>query len=169
MTEEMGEGLYLAAVGMGVVFFTLVVFMLILFALGKLFPGEEVPEDIETDEAPGEVGVIMEEQQVRPQPVVANIQEPSATGAAASAGSIAAGSIAGSRIAAMAVAMYLAMEQEERAANALVSSTTVGTAQSRGEWTARGRDSLKQSQGQRPQAYGQKTHSAYSQKPGLRE
>ena len=44
MTEELREGLYLAATGMGLVFLSLLAFMLILIALGKLFPGEEVEE-----------------------------------------------------------------------------------------------------------------------------
>ena len=159
MAEELGEGLNLAAVGMGLVFLTLLAFMLILFALQKLFPGEEVDEDVETEEAPAQVGVTQEAQ-----PVVATPQEPSAPVVAAPAGSI-----AGGKIAAMAVAMYLSMEQEESAANTPVSSTTVGASRSRNGWTTQGRDSLRQSQGHRPQAYGQKSHSAYSQKTGTRE
>lgn len=164
MSGEMGEGLRLAAVGMGLVFLTLLVFMLILFALRKLFPGEEMDEDVETVEAPpkvgvAEVGVIIEAQQA-----VAIPQEPSAAVVTASTGSI-----AGGKIAAMAVAMYLSMEQEESAMNTPVSSTTMSTSQSRSKWTTQGRDSLRQSQGHRPQAYGQKIHSAYSQKTGVRE
>ena len=164
MTEELGEGLNLAAVGMGLVFFTLLAFMLILFALQKLFPGEEVDEDVETEEAPAQVGITQEAQ-----PVVATPQEPSAPVVAAPAGSIAGHRIAGGKIAAMAVAMYLSMEQEESVANTPVSSTTVGASQSRNGWTTQGRDSLRQSQGHRPKAYGQKSHSAYSQKTGTRE
>jgi Na+-transporting methylmalonyl-CoA/oxaloacetate decarboxylase gamma subunit len=162
MAEDMGEGLYLAAAGMGIVFLTLLVFMMILFALRKLFPGEEVPEDTAEDAA--EVRVIQEAQRV-----MSTTQEPSAAGAIASAGSTVAGRIAGSRIAAMAVAMYLAMEQEEMAATILVSNTAVGASWNRSNWTTQGRDSFRQSQGHRPQAYGQKSHSAFSSKTGLRE
>ena len=169
MTEELGEGFYLAAVGMGLVFLTLLIFMLILFALRKLFPGEEVAEDVETDEAPTEVGVIMEEQQVSVQPVMATTQEPSATVVTPSAGSIAGDRIPGGKIAAMAVAMYLAMEQEESAANTPVPTAAVGTSHVRSNWTTRGRDALRQSQGHRPQPYGQKSHSAYSPKTGSRK
>ena len=169
MAEELREGLDLAVVGMGLVFLTLVVFMLILFALRKLFPGEDVAEDVETDEAPAEVGAIEEAQQVSVHPVVATTQEPSATVATTSGGSIPGRSMPGEKIAAMAVAMYLAMEQEESAANTPVPTTTVGTSQSRSDWTTQGRDALRQSQGHRPQPYGQKGHSAYSPKTGLRE
>ena len=44
MPVDLGDGLYLALVGMGLVFLSLVAFMLILLALQKLFPGEEVAE-----------------------------------------------------------------------------------------------------------------------------
>ena len=41
MSAEFAEGLRLAGAGMGLVFATLVALMVILFALGRLFPGEE--------------------------------------------------------------------------------------------------------------------------------
>ena len=56
MPEELGDGLYLALVGMGLVFFSLVVFMLILLALQRLFPGEEVAEVVEEDYDPAVTG-----------------------------------------------------------------------------------------------------------------
>ena len=163
MAEELREGLDLAVVGMVLVFLTLVIFMLILFALRKLFPGEEVVEDVETDEVTAKVGVTEGAQQVSVQPIVATTQEPPATVVAASGGSM-----SGGKIAAMAVAIYLAMEQEESAANTPVSTATVGTFPSRRGWSNLGRSSLWESQGRRPQAYGEKSHSAYPPKDRVR-
>jgi len=163
MAEELREGLDLAVVGMVLVFLTLVIFMLILFALRKLFPGEEVVEDVETDEVTAKIGVTEDAQQVSVQPIMATTQEPPATVVAASGGSM-----SGGKIAVMAVAIYLAMEQEESAANTPVSTATVGTFQSRSGWSNLGRSSLWESQGRRPQAYGEKSHSEYSPKDRVR-
>ncbi len=49
MNAELMEGLRLAGVGMGLVFATLIALMVILFALGKMFPGEEVEQDTTAD------------------------------------------------------------------------------------------------------------------------
>lgn len=49
MSEEMNQGIRLAALGMGLVFCALLAFMLILFALQKLFPGEELPSEDDED------------------------------------------------------------------------------------------------------------------------
>ena len=76
--------------------------------------------------------------------------------------------MSGGKIAAMAVAMYLAMEQEESASNTPVSTATVVTVQSRSDWSNLGRSSLWESQGRRPQAYGEKSHSAYPPKDKVR-
>lgn len=156
MPEDLGEGLYLAATGMGLVFLTLVIFLLILLALRSLFPGEEVAESVETDEAQAEAGVVEEAQQVSSEPVLAIQQQPSAAAVATPAGSV-----SGAKIAAMAVAMYLSMEQEEGAANTPVATTAGQPPQNPSGWGIQGRASLWQSQGGRPQPYDQKSHSAY--------
>ncbi|MDA0988735.1 MAG: OadG-related small transporter subunit [Chloroflexi bacterium] len=160
MPEELGEGLSLAATGMGMVFLTLVIFLLILLALRTLFPGEETTETIENDEATVS-GFIEESQQASIEPAPAIQRQPSTTSVAPPAGSI-----PGAKIAAMAVAMYLAMEQEEGAASTLVATTAGGPPQSISTWGIQGRTALWQSQGGRPQAYDQKGHSAYPKGTG---
>ena len=164
MPEDLGEGLELAAVGMGLVFFTLVIFLLILLALRKLFPGEEVAEIIETDGASEEAGPIEEAQPVSVELAIATPQEPSAAAVAPTGVSM-----SGGKIAAMAVAMYLAMEQEERTANTPAATTGGNPSQEPSAWSNLGRPSLWESQGRRPQAYGEKSHSAYSPRDGSRE
>tara|TARA_B100001750_G_C15258574_1_gene471469 strand:+ start:134 stop:586 length:453 start_codon:yes stop_codon:yes gene_type:complete len=49
MSEEMNQGIRLAAMGMGLVFCALLAFMLILFALRQFFPGEELPSEDDED------------------------------------------------------------------------------------------------------------------------
>jgi Na+-transporting methylmalonyl-CoA/oxaloacetate decarboxylase gamma subunit len=155
MPEDLGEGLYLASTGMGMVFLTLVIFLLILFALRTLFPGEEVAEIIEAGE-PTEVVLIEESQQVSSEPILAIQQQP-----LAAAVTTPAGSITEPKIAAMAVAIYLSMEQKESAAN-----TAGQPPQNPDGWGIQGRASLWQSQGSRPQPYDQKSHSAYPKGKG---
>jgi Na+-transporting methylmalonyl-CoA/oxaloacetate decarboxylase gamma subunit len=163
LTEELGEGLYLATVGMGLVFLTLVAFMLILFALGKLFPGEEVAEDSETDEAAAGADATEQAGHVSVQPVFVAAQQP----ARISVGS-GDGRIPGAKIAAMAVAMYLATEQGESVVNTTAPAATMNQFRGSSVWAIHGRESLRESQGHRPQSYGHKSHSAYSPRDGLR-
>ena len=120
MTEELREGLYLAATGMGLVFLSLLAFMLILIALAKLFPAEEV-EEVDAAVETLEAAVQEPAQEAQPAPVelapaappeqAAPLPEPAAPAPAPPQAGV-----SGAKIAAMAVAMYLAMEQEEVAA-----------------------------------------------------
>ncbi|MDP6493836.1 MAG: OadG family protein [Dehalococcoidia bacterium] len=163
MTEELVEGLYLAAVGMGLVFLTLVAFMLILFALQKLFPGEEVVDDTSADKASVEVRVTDGAQQASAQPSSSIAQEPSVTVIAPSGDSM-----IGEKIAAMTAATYLAMEQEDNSVGTSVVAATPRPSQGASDWVSQSRALGWQSQGQRPQPYGQKSHSAYPPREGSR-
>jgi Na+-transporting methylmalonyl-CoA/oxaloacetate decarboxylase gamma subunit len=163
MPEDLGEGLYLTAVGMGLIFLSLVVIMLVLLALRRLFPGEEVAESIETDEALVTVERV-KEQQASDQRSPGELQEPSAD-----SGGPTEGRMPGAKIAAMAVALYLAMEQEEYGTHTPVVSSAWTPAQNYSGWGVLGRASQWGSQGRRPQAYGQRSQSAYPPRGRLRE
>ena len=176
MTEELREGLYLAATGMGLVFLSLLAFMLILIALAKLFPGEEVEEVEEVDEAIEMLEAAAQEpaQEAQPAPVelapaappeqAAALPEPAAPAPAPPQAGV-----SGAKIAAMAVAMYLAMEQEEVAAGVPAEAPPIlDLSRVPSEWSIQGRASLWQSQGRRPQAYGQRSYGAYSPGEGVR-
>ena len=162
--ENLAEGLNLAGTGMAVVFAALVVFMLILMALQKLFPGEEmeleVLEPAEAPEAPQVTVVNSDEEAPEPVAVMDN-----------GAG----GRIPGSQIAAMAAALYLAMEQEEQAqltaiavtepvsATAPVPTPTPAAAPyGRSSWGRIGREALLDTQGRRAPSYGNRPQSAYN-------
>ena len=162
--ENLAEGLNLAGTGMAVVFAALVVFMLILMALQKLFPGEEIELEVlvpaEAPEAPQVAVVNSDEEAPEPVAVMDN-----------GAG----GRIPGSQIAAMAVALYLAMEQEEQAqltaiavtepvsATAPVPTPTPAAAPyGRSSWGRIGREALLDTQGRRAPSYGNRPQSAYN-------
>ncbi len=166
MTEELREGLYLAATGMGLVFLSLLAFMLILIALGKLFPGEEV-EEVDAAVETLEAAVQEAAQEAQPAPVELAPAAPPEQAAPAPAPPQ--GGMSGAKIAAMAVAMYLAMEQEEVAAAVpVVAPLILDLSRTPSEWGSQGRASLWQSQGRRPQAYGQRSYGAYSPGEGVR-
>ena len=173
MTEELREGLYLAATGMGLVFLSLLAFMLILIALGKLFPGEEV-EEVDAAVETLEAAVQEAAQEAQPAPVELAPAAPPEQAAplpeqAAPAPAPPQGGVSGAKIAAMAVAMYLAMEQEEVAAAVpVVAPLILDLSRTPSEWGSQGRASLWQSQGRRPQAYGQRSYGAYSPGEGVR-
>ncbi len=162
--ENLTEGLNLAGTGMAVVFAALVVFMLILMALQKLFPGEEmeleVLEPAKAPEAP-QVAVVNSDEEA-PEPV-------------AVMDSGAGGRIPGSQIAAMAVALYLAMEQEEQAQTTPIAATEpvsatapfptptpVAAPYGRSSWGRIGREALLDTQGRRAPSYGHRSQSAYN-------
>ena len=173
MTEELREGLYLAATGMGLVFLSLLAFMLILIALGKLFPSEEVEEvdaAVETLEAAAQEPA----QEAQPAPVELAPAAPPEQAAplpeqAAPAPAPPQAGVSGAKIAAMAVAMYMAMEQEEVAVGVHAEAPPIlDLSRVPSEWSSQGRASLWQSQGRRPQAYGQRSYGAYSPGEGMR-
>ena len=119
MSAELTEGLRLAGSGMGLVFATLVVLMLILYALGKLFPDEspeepagepaaeqEVTPAAATLEEPAPEAIEPPPFEAQPAPVLAATPEPQPAAAPA-----ARQGVPGAKVAALAVAVYLAMEQ----------------------------------------------------------
>ena len=179
MTTELMEGLRLAGVGMGLVFATLVALMVILFALGKLFPGEEVEQEaadtwetIASAAPPAPEATTAAAAPVDAPPQVEASPAPQPTAVAAPAPSR--DGVTGERIAALAVSVYLAMEQEEaeRAAAAASTGTAVQAgpqpAQHSSSWGSLGRAALWRSQGRRPPAYGHRPHSAYNPTRGGR-
>ena len=180
LPENLAEGLNLAGTGMALVFASLVVFMLILVALQKLFPGEEL--DTET---PPELieETILEHQApaVTPPPAV-EVAEPPATPEPPAPPEIQApGRIPGAQIAAMAVSIYLAMEREEQtqlvevlepepvlvpaAATAPAPSrspTALDAPQPRSGWGALGRATFLESQGRRAPSYNHRPQSPFN-------
>ena len=184
MTTELMEGLRLAGVGMGLVFATLVALMVILFALGKLFPGEEVEQEAEDASATTEAAAtttaaapsttvaaapaapvdLSPRTDAPPAPAAVPAPQPPVAPAQSRDG------VTGERIAALAVSVYLAMEQEEaeRAAAAAASAAVPQPAQHSSSWGSLGRAALWRSQGRRPPAYGHRPHSAYNPTRGGR-
>ncbi|MQF48508.1 hypothetical protein FIM08_01180 [SAR202 cluster bacterium AC-647-N09_OGT_505m] len=175
MPEDFGNGLYLALAGMGLVFLSLVLLMLILFALRKLFPSEEVKEIIEandnpmtatiTDENP--VAAAINEAEVEPTiaeyvHVESQVQEAALSGPND-------GRIHRAKVAAIAVALYLDMEQERDVAHPPVVPSAWPPTQDYSGWSILGRASIWGSQGRRPQAYNQRSQSAYPPRSRMRE
>ncbi|MDE2941243.1 MAG: hypothetical protein OXP10_02705, partial [Chloroflexota bacterium] len=174
MSAEFAEGLRLAGAGMGLVFATLVALMVILFALGRFFPGEEAEEAVEVpdthapaaqDEAAAPVAEPPAPIEAAAAPATgsAPVPQPDAIAAPARDG------VPGSKVAALAVAVYLAMEQEEAERAGASPTPSVAAAsqadtqpsQPTSNWGILGRAALWQSQGRRPSAYGHRAHSAY--------
>ena len=155
MPKDLGEGLYLTAVGMGVVFFSLIILMLILIVLKKLFPGEEVAESAETEEAPAAIGM--------------EVARHATGGPLAASEGPTEGGVLGTQVAAMAVAKYLAMEQQGQVEQAPVMDRAATLSQEDSRGSTSGRDSAWGNQGRRPPPYGQKTQSAYQPKDSVRE
>ena len=169
--ENLSEGLNLAGTGMALVFAALVVFMLILIALQKLFPGEEIEEE-EFPEAAEPESVAEVIQVAETAPVVERAPEPPAVAVEQPVGRI-----PGSQIAAMAVAIYLSMEQQERPQPVAVVAAEPVLAQApssasppspattpygRSSWGRIGREAMLESQGRRAPAYGNRPQSAFN-------
>lgn len=185
MSAEFAEGLRLAGAGMGLVFATLVALMVILFALGRLFPGDEAEEAAAEQETPDAAthdetaepetehpaaGESPQQEIETPPPPVPEPTTalPPVTVTAPRDG------VTGAKVAALAVSVYLAMEQEESGqavdgpAPSPVAASQAGLqpSQPTSNWSSLGRAALWRSQGRRPSAYGQKTHSAYPSSRG---
>ena len=167
--ENLAEGLNLAGTGMALVFAALVVFMLILMALQKLFPGEEMEPEVSESGAPPEL-VAEVVQVAETAPVVERAPEPPAVVVEQTGGRI-----PGSQIAAMAVAIYLSMERQEQPqpvaivaaetapAVAPAPAPTPGTTlYGRSSWGRIGREAMLESQGRRAPAYGNRPQSPFN-------
>ncbi len=172
LPESFYEGLNLAGTGMALVFVTLVVFMLILMTLNKLFPGEELELEPTATSPVAETSTEQQAAAVAPE---VEVTEPPAPPELQPAGVI-----PGSQIAAMAVAIYLAMEQEEQSYRpvewpepevALVSASAPapdqGAApddmlQPRSGWGASGRAAFRETQGRRAPSYNHRPQSPFN-------
>ena len=172
LQDNLAEGLTLAGTGMALVFVALVVFMVILMALQKLFPGEEMVMEMPEPEVPEEAAEPLQavEEQIEAAPEPIEI-----------VGSLDEGRIPGAQIAAMAVAIYLEMEREEQAQiavaespePALVSATPQAPSpdpdpepeqapQPRSGWGALGRATFLESQGRRAPSYNHRPQSPFN-------
>lgn len=167
MPESLGEGLYLALIGMGLVFIALVVFMLILLALQKLFPNEEVTNGDFTYGDQGKVLTALKNVDAT------KIDEPAREelGQTSLESNVPPNQSAlGPRVAALAAALYITLENGPDSTKP--SGTTVNpSAISRiyNGWSVLGRASLWSTQGHRPESYGQRTQSPYTPRGRLRE
>ena len=144
---------------MGLVFLALLAFLLIMVVLQRLFPEDGAPLE-ELGSGGGEEAVedtALTEPTVPPQAESGPGQE---------------GRLPGAQIAAMAVAMYLSMEQEESGGQgegevAVTTPASMPVLPSGvSNWSLSGRTALMEGQSRRPPPYGQKLSSAYSQKDG---
>ena len=140
MTDNINEGIYIAGVGMGLVFLTLVVFMIILLVLNKIFPGEEITDEIDSK------AVADLESAASVNDIDMNFTGPLDKGL-------------GSRIAAMAVGLYLTMEEDKVVTIADASNEIEARA-----WNKESQNSFWNSQGSRPTAYGSRTYKPYDSK-----
>jgi Na+-transporting methylmalonyl-CoA/oxaloacetate decarboxylase gamma subunit len=156
MPEELGDGLYLAGIGMGLVFVALVVFLLILLALRRFFPGEEVPPESQGGSG-SPVVEMAEADQAGQASAATGLASPPATPVGPDYGKI-----PGARIAAVAVATYLAMEQEEHPQQDPIAPVQETSSPSHSTWGDRGRAAILDSQGHRPPAYGQRPRSPHA-------
>ena len=179
MSAEFAEGLELAGAGMGLVFATLVALMVILFALGRLFPGEEAEEGVEepdtqTPDALDESATPITEQPAPVESTSAPVSEPAPEPQPAAIAAPARDGVPGSKVAALAVAVYLSMEQEESERAGAITAPSMAAeshanpqpSQPASNWGSLGRAALWRSQGRRPSAYGHRAHSAYNPSRG---
>ena len=138
LLDNLLEGLYLAGVGMGLVFASLMAFLLVLLVIRRLYPDSDTQSEqkkhselSENDSnkfygPPGNQG-----------------QEPTTS------------SPDGEKIAAMAVAVYMQMEEEENMGQLVSSESDTFSIQS--NWKVDGRNALMSSQGHRPNMYGERS------------
>lgn len=157
MPVNLGDGPYIAYMGMSLVFITLTVFLLILILLRRLFPVQEASVAIESN-------VNMPQVEVLSGRINKNRSETlSSEMASVVDGGSSAISTPGQKIAAMSVALYMAMEKDQTTANVHQMNLSDNQLHGHTNWTIQGRTSLWDSQGRRPAPYNNKNHSAYSQ------
>ena len=140
MTDNINEGIYISGIGMGLVFLTLVVFMIILLVLNKIFPGEEIADEVDSKSAD-----VMESAETFNR-IDMNYSVPADKGL-------------GSRIAAIAVGMYLTMEEDKVVT--IANASNVGESRA---WNKESQNSFWNSQGSRPSAYGSRSYKPYDPK-----
>ena len=139
MTDNLNEGIYMAALGMGLVFLTLIVFMIILLLLKKIFPEDDTTDTVDFQTS-NHTELMDTPDQI----------DMSYTGL---------DRVLGSKIAAMAVSLYLAMEQD----NVVNISNASGSIES-SVWNKQSKNSFWNSQGSRPNSYGLRVYSPYDNK-----
>ncbi len=140
LLDNLLEGLYLAGVGMGLVFASLMAFLLVLLVIRKVYPDSDTQSEQKMhselsendsnkfDSLPGDQG-----------------EEPTTL------------SPNGEKIAAMAVAVYMQMEEEENMSHLVSSQNDTFSIQS--NWKVDGRNALMSSQGHRPNMYGERSNA----------
>ena len=147
MTDNLTEGIYLSGIGMGLVFLTLIAFMLILLLLKWVFPGEDIDTDEETNDSEKDMislgNLSMADADM-------NIQQNQDSQGL------------GSKIAAMAVSLYLATEKDGTLS---MSPENSGV---HSKWNKSNRESFWDSQGGKSSPYGKRIYTPYDNRgPGL--
>ena len=140
LLDNLLEGLYLAGVGMGLGFASLMAFLLVLLVIRRVYPDSDTQSEQKMhselsendsnkfDSLPGDQG-----------------EEPTTL------------SPNGEKIAAMAVAVYMQMEEEENMSQFVSSQNDTFSIQS--NWKVDGRNALMSSQGHRPNMYGERSNA----------
>ena len=140
LLDNLLEGLYLAGVGMGLVFASLTAFFLVLIVIRRLYPEFEtdsVQESNleESEDIPSSTDPATNENQQDSTLVYPN----------------------GEKIAAMAVAVYMQMEEEQAMQQLIYSGGDNPSHQS--SWRLDGRNAMMSTQGHRPTSYGERSLS----------
>ena len=140
LLEKLLEGLYLAGVGMGLVFASLVAFLLVLLVIRRVYPDSDTQSEQKMNAELSE-----NDSNKFEGPVADQSQEPTKA------------LVDGEKIAAMAVAVYMQMEEEENIGQLVSSQSDTFSIQS--NWKLDGRNALMGSQGHRPNMYGERSNA----------
>ena len=142
MSEEMNQGIRLAALGMGLVFSALIAFMLILFALRQFFPGEEfTPEDDEGNPDSTSPNLHKTGNGDNRMPIKNYETDPTGSNKA---------------IVALAISTYLSMEElDTYSPNKPIYENT------RSGWSKQNRTNAVEQQGTRPDSFTEKPYNTY--------
>ena len=142
MPEEIEQGLYIASLGMGIVFLSLVILLIIVLLL-RMLPHETDPLTIDNTEEQENISAIEGDSKSsnkgKLQPSVKSEHDTNTQ-----------------EVAAMAVSLYLTLEQELDADNH--SPEKAQDISSPSKWNAQGRSTLMAAQGHRPTPFGKRQY-----------
>tara|TARA_B100000029_G_scaffold66677_1_gene59567 strand:+ start:1559 stop:2020 length:462 start_codon:yes stop_codon:yes gene_type:complete len=147
LLDNLIEGLYLAGVGMGLVFASLLAFLLVLLVIRRIYPDLDTTSEEE-----------MHQEQLDHRSTLSDVPTSDKVEV------MPIGSPDGSKIAAMAVAIYMQMEEEESIGQLV--HTKVDALSIQSNWRLDGRNSLMSTQGRRPARYGERSNSDTNNKRG---
>lgn len=150
IVKSIEEGLYVATIGMGLVFFSLLMFLLVLVVIRRVFPDDDHTGDMPTTPTEAKLApteALLEKIYIDPPKE----------------------SITGEKVAAMAVAIYLQMENLEKVQMTepvLSEVGHIGLIES-SNWKLKGRNTFMNNQGQRPSTFRQRGRSNHQQRRGF--